>query len=315
LIAMLLGVYANEAPGGMLDQDGEAVLRLIPEERESCGDLVDPERVELLIARQGAANRLLKIFPNVRWLQLLNAGYEKVDLDLLRERGILFTNARSVYCDTIAEDVLTKMLILSRNYATHMANQRNHFWPTDRQLGNLNIDLAGKTLGILGAGFIGRSIAVRARAFGLRVEGYDPYLQSQEGFDDITHDLYGLLNRADFVVASLPVTRETRDIIDERALSHMKPGAFFLNVARGEVVDEDALCRALNDGMIRGAAIDVARLEPLPADSPLWMAANLLVTPHRAAYGDQMEARICALVRRNIHHYNAGEPLEDQVRL
>ena len=312
---MLKGVYTYNIPQSVLSALPDTELTKITEDPASYEYLPHAGEVELLIARQGAVNRMLQAFPNVRWLQLLNAGYEKVDLQLLKQRGIRFTNARSVYCNTIAEDVMAKLLILSRKYMVHFAQQQQHFWPDDNQLPNRNLDLSGKRLLILGAGFIGKNIAVRAKAFGMYVAGYDPYVTTQEGFDTIGADLPGALRQADFVVTSLPVTPETRDIINAETLALMKPTAYLINVARGEIVDEDALCSALHAGTIAGAAIDVAKQEPLPPDSPLWNAPNLLITPHRAAYGDQMQQRMCALIARNISHFQNSEPLEDTVSL
>lgn len=312
---MLKGVYTYDIPEALLASFTDVELTKITEDPASYEHFPHAEDIQLLIVRQGAVNRMLQAFPNVRWLQLLNAGFEKVDLQLLKERNILFTNARSVYCNTIAEDVIAKLLILSRKYMVHFFQQGQHFWPDDTQLSNQNLDLSGKRLLILGAGFIGKNIAVRAKAFGMYVAGYDPYVTAQEGFDTIGSDLPFALQQADYVVTSLPVTPETRDIINAETLALMKPTAYLINVARGEIVDEVALCSALHAGTIAGAAIDVAKLEPLPPDSPLWSAPNLLITPHRAAYGDQMRQRMCALIARNIAHYQSGEPLEDTVVL
>ncbi|MEF9974631.1 MAG: D-2-hydroxyacid dehydrogenase [Clostridia bacterium] len=313
---MLEGVYTYDIPESITRGIEGVFLRPITEAPQSYVSDPHADSVSLLIARQGAVNEMLKSYPNVRWLQLLNAGYEKVDLNLLRDRNILFTNARSVYCATIAEDVLAKILFLSKCYAVHLENQRVCFWPTDEQLGNDNLDLMGRKLCILGAGEIGREIALRARAFGLEVLGFDPYVKAQEGFDRVVSDrngLQALLTASDYVVTSLPVTPETRDMVDERMLSFMKRDAFLINVARGEIIDEAALVRALNRGELRGAAIDVAKREPLPKEDPLWTAKNLLITPHRAAYGDQMKRHMNALIERNIRHYLKNEVMEDRV--
>lgn len=122
-----------------------------------------------------------------------------------------------------------------------------------------------------------------------------------------------LLHESDFVVTSLPVTDETRDIINANTLALMKPTAFLINVARGEIIHERDLVDALNSHRIAGAALDVTKTEPLPADDPLWKAENILITPHRAAYGDQMGNKMNALIERNIHHWLSGEPLEDRI--
>ncbi len=312
----LHGVYTYNIPESITRGIDGCVLDAVSEDPAVYRGYAGREDINFLVIRQGITNDALEYYPNVRWLQLLNAGFEKVDLELLRRRGIVFTNARSVYCATIAEDVLAKLLLLARNYLTHFGDQTRHFWPSDSELPNYNLDLSGRVLGILGAGAIGREIAVRASAFGLHVRGYDPYIAEREGFEAIyqgTDGLARLLGESDFVVTSLPVTPETADIINDTTLSYMKPTAYLINVARGAIVDEEALVRALNERRIAGAALDVTKHEPLEADSPLWTARNLIITPHRAAYGDQMQHKMCALIERNIRHWLAGEKLEDRI--
>jgi phosphoglycerate dehydrogenase-like enzyme len=207
---------------------------------------------------------------------------------------------------------------MAKNYLTHIENQKKHFWPNDFKPPYENVDIAGKILGIMGAGAIGSEVAHRAKALQMTVYGYDPYLTNQKNFDKIYNDpaeISKFLGESDFVVTSLPANEETRNIINAASFASMKPTAFFLNVARGELIDEDALVDALNRGIIRGAAIDVAREEPLPAESPLWTAKNILITPHRAAYGDVMRERMCRLIEANVCRYMNQEPLLDQVVL
>lgn len=314
----LKGVYTYDIPDSITQGIEGIRLYRITEELFSYENFSDPESVTILIARQGKVNELLRHFPHIKWLQLLNAGYEKVELKLLKDRGITFTNARSVYCKTIAEDVFAKILFLSRNYIAHLKDQENNLWPNDAQLPNQNLDIEGRTIGILGAGNIGREIAIRSKAFGMKVLGYDPYLKSQIGFDRIYYDKDGLgemLRVSDFIVTCLPVTNETINIINEKTLAQMKNSAFFINVARGDIVDESALVHSLENNIIKGAFIDVCKQEPLPFSSPLWKTKNLFITPHRAAYGDLMQKRMCRLIETNIKHYLAGDMLEDLVRL
>lgn len=312
----LNGVYTYNIPAEITDGIEGLTMRPITEDPAVWQAVENKEEVNFLVVRQGIVNKILQDYPNVKWLQLLNAGFEKVDLELLKSRGIVFTNARSVYCATIAEDVITKILVLARRYMVHFKDQQNNFWPDDFQLPNGNLDLCGRVLGILGAGAIGKEIAVRAKAFGLQVRGYDPYLTKQEGFDCIygkDGGLERLLAESDFVVTSLPVTNETRDIINSKTLAMMKPTAYLINVARGEIIKEEDLIDALNNDVIAGAFLDVTKVEPLPADDPLWSAKNLLITPHRAAYGDQMQRKMCALIERNVRHWLAGEKMEDRI--
>lgn len=312
----LHGVYAYPIPQNITKGIQGCVLDEITENPEVYRKYANKEDINFLVIRQGIVNDVLKYYPNIKWLQLLNAGFEKVDLSELKRRGIIFTNARSVYCATIAEDVIAKILMLARNYRIHFGDQQKCFWPDDDQLPNYNLDLCGRTVGILGAGAIGREIAIRAKVFGLIIKGYDPYITEREGFDAIYSGgdgLQRLLSESDFVITSLPVTEETKDIINAETIRMMKKTAFLINVARGAIVEEDALVEALNNGIIAGAAIDVTKQEPLPENSPLWKAKNIIITPHRAAYGDQMRNKMCGLIERNIHHFLNDEALEDRI--
>ena len=312
----LYGVYAYPIPESITHGIEGCVLNEVSEDPNVYRNYPNKEDVNFLVIRQGIVNDVLKYYPNVKWLQLLNAGFEKVDVEELKRRNIIFTNARSVYCATIAEDVIAKILLLARNYMRHFKDQQNCFWPDDNQLPNLNLDLNGRVLGILGAGAIGHEIAIRARTFGLIVKGYDPYIKERDGFEVIysgENGLKELLEESDFVITSLPVTEETKDIMNDKTFAMMKPTAYFLNVARGQIVDETALARALNNHIIAGASIDVTKREPLPSDDPLWKAENIMITPHRAAYGDQMINKMCELIERNIYHYLKDEKMEDRV--
>ena len=319
----LKGVYITGGPSRPTDswlaaRRAEGIdIQAIDESADAYRSFPDREQMELVICRQGIVNDMLQYYPNVKWLQLLNAGFERVDLDLLRARGILFTNASSVYCAGIADDVMAKLLFLGRGYWKLFRLQQEHCW-NEAEIPTIYGDLQDRVLGILGAGAIGRHIAQRAKAFGLSVRGYDPYLTRQEHFDVVYHDeggLQRLLNESDFVVTSLPVTEQTKDIINARTLAMMKPAAFLINVARGQIVDETALVDALNRGIIAGAALDVTKEEPLPADDPLWTAKNILITPHCAAYGNQMPLRMRDMIARNLNNYLNGSPMENRVKL
>lgn len=133
------------------------------------------------------------------------------------------------------------------------------------------------------------------------------------GADGIMIPRVETIEQIEIVVTSRPVTEETRDIINADTLGMMKRTGFLINVARGEIVEERALVEALNREIIAGASLDVTKQEPLPHDSPLWKAKNIFITPHRAAYGDQMFNKMNALIERNIHHYLKGEKLEDRI--
>jgi phosphoglycerate dehydrogenase-like enzyme len=309
---MVKGLFKYDLPDSITS--GIDNITLYPL-RDSYEEQENKEDYTVLIVRQGlVTEHLFETFPNIKWLQLLNSGYELIDLDILKKRNILFTNARSVFCKTIAEDVMAKILVLARNYTNHILNGAQCRWvePTG------NLDLSGKTIGIAGAGNIGAEIAKRAAAFEMEIIGYDPFIKEKENFKIIYHefkDFKTLLERSDFIVLCLPVTESTRNIINRETLKFIKQGSFLINVARGDIIDEAALCSALIDRTLRAAYIDVCKEEPLPPESSLWKIKNLFITPHQAAYGDLLKSRMFFLLETNIRNYLSGRPLLDRVPL
>jgi phosphoglycerate dehydrogenase-like enzyme len=309
---MIKGLYRYELPEKITKGIEGITLDSLPDNYESCPD---KDSYSVLIVRQGLVTKtLLDTFSNIKWLQLLNSGYEQIDLDLLRKKNMLFTNARSAYCRTIAEDVIAKMLVLARNYPNHIINQTKGQWiePAD------NIDLSGKKLGILGAGSIGSEIAKRAAAFEMETIGYDPFVKERNLFGIIYHDTEGLkklCNSSDFIVLCLPVTELTKNIMNKEIIKEIKRGAFLINVSRGDVLDEEAFMEGVNSHIIGGAYLDVCKEEPLSPESPLWWVPNIYITPHQAAYGDLMKERMTDLIEKNIRQYLLGKPLFDTVKL
>jgi phosphoglycerate dehydrogenase-like enzyme len=307
---MIRGLYKYDLPEEICSGINNFKLDMLPDRYD---DVKNKQDYSVLIVRQGlVTENLFEAFPNIKWLQLLNSGYEQIDLDILKKRGILFTNARSVFCKTIAEDAMAKMLVLARNYANHIFNNKDCRWEEPAS----NLDLCGKTLGILGVGNIGSELAKRAAAFEMEITGFDPFVEKKDNFKIIYHefqDLRKMLGICDFVVLCLPTTPLTKNIINKETVEFMKHESFLINVARGDIVDEIALCDALDKNKIRAAYIDVCKEEPLPPDSPLWKTKNLFITPHQAAYGDLLKTRMIDLIEKNIKQYLSGKPLFDIV--
>jgi phosphoglycerate dehydrogenase-like enzyme len=208
------------------------------------------------------------------------------------------------------------MLMFNWNWPQMVRLQDSHLWA--RSAGWYNLggrELAGQTLGVVGMGSIGRRIAQVGRAFGMRVLGIRRSF-SAEGASDPDLDqsyapdhLQELLKQSDYVVLSVPLTPETEHIISESELRCMKSNAYLVNIARGHVVDEQALIRALREGWIAGAGLDVAETEPLPSHSPLYGMPNVILTPHIAGVSVHYEARLAELFADNLRRYRAGEPL------
>jgi len=209
-------------------------------------------------------------------------GVDNIDLLAATERGIAVLNSPAG--NTVAAAELTMALILSvvRRVAEADRSMRGGEWARSRLRG---VQLKDRTLGLVGAGRIGSEVANRCRAFGMKVLAYDPYL-TVERADDLGLALTSLdevLTHGDIISLHVPLTDETRHLIDGKALARMKQGAFVVNVSRGGVIDEDALAEALTEGHLAGAALDVFESEPLPADSPLLELPNVVLTPHLGA--------------------------------
>lgn len=225
---------------------------------------------------------LMEAAPLLRVIGRAGVGVDNIDLEAATERGIPVLNAPSGNTVSAAELTLALLLSLVRRIPAADRSLREGRWERSALAGT---ELRGKTLGLIGAGRIGGEVARRAHGFGMRVVAYDPYLteeRAQElGVERL--ELTELLPRADVVTLHVPLTTDTRGIVGRKELAAMKPTAFLVNAARGGVVDEEALGEALEEGWIAGAAVDTYVTEPLPDDSPLREAPNLVLTPHLGA--------------------------------
>ncbi|HWG85292.1 MAG TPA: D-2-hydroxyacid dehydrogenase [Deinococcales bacterium] len=250
--------------------------------------------------------------PRVRWVQASSAGIGQFVRRHAYDKRMdaRFTTASGVHARPLAEYVLMSMLQVVKRAALAREQQAAHRWQrfaTD--------ELSGKTLGIVGLGRIGREVARLARAFDMRVIATKRSTEGEGaaslGIDQL-HPwtaLHDLLAESDFVCLVCPHTPETENLIDEAAFKAMRPGATLINIARGAVVDEPALIRALQSGQVGHAALDVAAVEPLPADSPLWDLANVSIYPHSASTNDRENDRLVDLFCENLRRYLRKEPL------
>ncbi|MCX8101513.1 MAG: D-2-hydroxyacid dehydrogenase [Geminicoccaceae bacterium] len=274
--------------------------------------------VEVLVISGLWRDALLERAPRLRFVQSISAGTDQYDKAALRARGIRLASAAGVNANAVAEHALALLLALTRLVPEAVRNQDRRVWRgMIGELDRREQELAGKTLLLVGLGRIGARIAALARAFGMRVVAVrrDP-AAGAAGAEEV-HGLAALdrlLPEADLLVLACPLTPETENLIDARRLALLKPGALFVNVARGRCVVEEALLDALRSGRIAAAAIDVAREEPLPADSPLWTAPNLLITPHSAGETRAYEDRVLDLLLENLDRLRRGESqLRNQV--
>jgi phosphoglycerate dehydrogenase-like enzyme len=276
------------------------------------------EDVEVLLhgwLSADAFDRLLARAPRLTWVHSASAGVERALTPTARSRGIVITNARGVFSRPIAEYVMMMILAISRRLPQLLELQRERTWqPLE------GVELRDVTVGIVGLGSIGRAVGALATAFGCRVIATRRRQEagSQAADDDgpVALDrilgpdaLPDLLGEADFVVLAAPLTPDTAGMIDAAALARMKPTAWLINVARGRLVDERALERALRDGRIGGAVLDTFREEPLPPSSPFYELENAIVTPHTSWSSGRVLDRSVELFCDNLRRFGEGRPL------
>ena len=274
--------------------------------REAEADLItfkgfDDEEFKTVIARADALVVIdrpvrrdhLSVMERCRIIQALEVGYDFIDVEAATKRGIIVSNVPAYGREQVAIHALTLMLACHRKIKQLMAETAGGGW-------NYNVckpvsDLSSLTLGIIGLGKIGRSLAPKAQALGLKVLAYDPYLDD-DIFDLLNvercYDLEGILTRVDFLSLHVPLTEETFHMIGERELALLKPGAVLINTCRGKVVKEQALYGALHSGRLSGAGLDVLESEPPTADNPLLLCSNAIITPHAAWYSEQSTDRL-----------------------
>jgi phosphoglycerate dehydrogenase-like enzyme len=250
---------------------------------------------------------------DLRWIQFLSSGLEMGHAMGLPE-GIPVTNAAGVKAPVIAEHAMTILLTLARRVVDIVEGQRRREW-IRFEVHPLMTGAEGKTLVVVGMGAIGREVARKAKAFDMRVVGVSRAGKAEGDFDAVLPrtGLRAALAHADAVVLCLPSDAETRHLIGAAELAAMKPTAFLVNVARGEIVDQDALTEALRDGRIAGAALDVTDPEPLPPENSLWTLTNVLISPHVSGGGSTGLVRFSTLFAENLRRYEAGLPLQNVV--
>lgn len=288
----------------------DLLRREAPDVALSIGTDADALRAEaaradavLLAPRYGALlTELWRELANVRWIHTLAAGVELLPFDLLQGRDVVVTNSRGLYADALGEFAVAAMLWFAKDLRRMARNQDARRWEpytVER--------LEGRTVGIIGYGGVGEAVGRRAAALGMRVL---PVRRRQE-FGEPTVD--DVIAQAEYVVMSAPLTPGTYRMITRDRIASMKPHAVFINLGRGATVDEDALVDALRERKIRGAALDVFEVEPLPPEHPLWTLDNVLVSPHTADHTDDAHLRAMQFFVENLKRFRAGESLQNVV--
>lgn len=252
--------------------------------------------------------------PGLRWIHSASAGVDRIATPAVRERGLTVTNARGVFSRPIAEYVVMMSLAISRRLPQLLELQRERTWQPLR-----GRELSELTVGIVGYGSIGEEVARLLAPFGCRVLATRRHPERGSAHESV--ELMGLdrldelLGAADIVVVAAPLTDVTAGLIGAEQLTRMREDAWLINIARGRLIDELALRRALEAGWIGGAVLDVFSEEPLPADSPLYGTPNLVITPHTSWASDRVIERTVDLFVDNLRRDAAGEPLRNVVDL
>jgi phosphoglycerate dehydrogenase-like enzyme len=248
---------------------------------------------------------------NLRWVHTASAGVDRFLFPEMVASNVLLTNSRYVFDDALAEYVIGLMLVMSKDLGTTIALQREHRW-VKRESDTLQ----GKVMVIVGVGPIARQVARFAKAFGMVVHGVGRTARGNDpDFGDVTatDTLPTLFAVADYVVMVLPKTAATTHLVDAKALAALKPSARLINVGRASTLDQDALVRALRDGRLAAAALDVVTPEPLPADDPLWDTPNLLISPHMSGDHHGWRSDIIKRFDTNLELWLRGEPLRNVI--
>ena len=313
---------------------GEWELVVIDEATDGSGDgaaRVSPAVLKATVKADlyfgyGIPAELLEASPHLRWVHSGAAGVGSSLTRSMRESDVIFTNSARVHAKPMAETVLAMILYFGRGLDLAVANQKKSTWDTEpyyMEGAPLN-ELSELTVGVLGFGGVGYEVSLRIAGLGARVVALKrtPLLEDMvptaEGMLAGTIELLSgnegfktCLAQSDVVVLAIPDTPETRGMMDREAFSHMKQGAVLINVARGKLIDEEALIDALNTGKLRGAALDVFQKEPLRGDHELWGHSKVLITPHVSAVSRGFWRRETDLILHNLQCYLGGSPIKE----
>ena len=267
------------------------------------------EGAEVIISKELPMNRadIMALPDTVKLICEAGTGYNNIDLDACRERGIGVCNVPAYSSERVAHTAVMLMLMLASSMQRQISMlAKGDHTNFDKCLSVPHVELNGKTLGVVGAGNIGRQTIAVGRALGMNVLVYNrTKREDSEGVRFVS--LEEVLRNSDFISLHCPLTDATRHMVNKETLSMMKPGAFLINTARGALIKEDDLIDALRSGTIAGAGLDVQEVEPLSADSPLFTFDNVIVTPHMGWKGLETRQRLVSILKDGIDGYRRGE--------
>jgi len=249
----------------------------------------------------------------LKLIQLTSIGFDHIPKALSRKEKLSICNYKGGYSIPIAEWLVMNILQMMKSNQQSMHNQQQKHWQCATEL----FELQGKTIGFAGTGSIAQETAKRLNAFGVTILGMNTKGRAVEHFDRCyaLHDSEVMLAQCDIVIGLLPGTEATNDFFNERRFAAMQDGVYFINVARGSIVDEDVLLRHLRSGKIKAAVLDVFKVEPLPEDSPFWALENVYITPHSSGNSERQTERLFEVVLTNLSNLVEGKPFINTVDL
>ncbi|OIO05315.1 MAG: glycerate dehydrogenase [Desulfovibrionaceae bacterium CG1_02_65_16] len=254
----------------------------------------------------------IEALPDLQCVCVLATGYNVIDVAAAAERGIPVCNVPGYSPKSVAQHVMAVVLELFTHVSQHARAVREGRWSSQPDFCVWDepiVELAGKTMGVVGFGDIGGRVSMLANAFGMNVLAYAPHPKPLPPYGPFTFvPLDALFAESDVVSLHCPLTKDNENMVDARLLGRMKPTAYLVNTARGQLVDEAALAAALTAGTIAGAALDVVRREPIAPDNPLLAAPNCLITPHVAWASREARARLLGIAAQNLRGFLAGKP-------
>ncbi|MFY9912783.1 MAG: D-2-hydroxyacid dehydrogenase [Candidatus Sulfotelmatobacter sp.] len=294
-----------------------AMLNEIP--HTVCRDVAASAQAEqdatVILQWSGTRELLRAMFTRcekLRWVHSMAAGVDKLLFPELVESPVLLTNGSGVFSPSLGEFVLAAILYFAKDFRRMVRNQVAGAWE------QFDVEeIAGKTVGILGYGDIGRAVAIRVHAMGMRVLATRRHVPTSS--DQLVQQFYGpearqeMIALCDYIVATAPLTEETRHMISDPEFAAMKPNAVVINVGRGPVIDQAALLRALRAGRIKGAGLDVFENEPLPTGDPLYTLENVLLSPHCADHTADWQDKAMSFFLEQYRRFEKGEPLKNIV--
>jgi len=292
---LLTGAFKyNEEQLSNLEHLGYEIV-FVQDERKTLN--IDVSDIDAVVCNSLFLHNDIKEFKNLRTIQLTSAGFDRVPLDYINEKGIQLFNARGVYSIPMAEWAVLKILEIYKKSRVFYKNQELHKWEKQREL----LELTDKTAAIIGYGNVGKEMAKRLKAFGVTVISVDRQVKEDEYVNEsiLIDNLDVALVKSDIIVLTLPLTDDTKHLINEEKINVMKDSTVLINLSRGGIIDETDLIEFLNKDKFLGVALDVFEEEPLK-ESPLWDFEQVIITPHNSFVSDKVKERLFELMIENL---------------